>query len=78
MAIRVTLEYGHASMVRSHLTPEGYTHDWEVFVRGVDNADIHQYVDKGTLRTLRSLAFPDCRGDHVVDACASGKTTTCL
>ncbi|XP_014485510.1 PREDICTED: protein AF-9 [Dinoponera quadriceps] len=46
MAIRVTLEYGHASMVRSHLTPEGYTHDWEVFVRGVDNADIHQYVDK--------------------------------
>ncbi|EFN78347.1 protein AF-9 [Harpegnathos saltator] len=46
MAIRITLEYGHASMVRSHLTPEGYTHDWEVFVRGVDNADIHQYIDK--------------------------------
>lgn len=34
-------------MVRSHPTPEGYTHDWEVFVRGVDNADIHQYIDKG-------------------------------
>lgn len=49
MAVRITLEYGHASMVRSHLTPEGYTHDWEVFVRGVDNADIHQYIEKGIL-----------------------------
>lgn len=47
MAIRVTLECGHASMLRVRTTPEGYTHDWEVFIRGVDNADISQYVDKG-------------------------------
>ncbi|XP_076765008.1 ENL/AF9-related superfamily elongation complex transcription factor [Xylocopa sonorina] len=46
MAIRITLECGHASVLRVHTTPEGYTHDWEVFVRGIDNADIHHYVEK--------------------------------
>lgn len=33
-------------MLRMRTTPEGYTHDWEVFVRGVDNADIHHYIEK--------------------------------
>ncbi|KAL0123031.1 hypothetical protein PUN28_007573 [Cardiocondyla obscurior] len=46
MAVRVTLECGHTSMLRMRTTPEGYTHDWEVFVRGVDNADIHHYIEK--------------------------------
>ncbi|CAL1680329.1 unnamed protein product [Lasius platythorax] len=46
MAIRITLECGHTSMLRMRTTPEGYTHDWEVFVRGVDNADIHHYIEK--------------------------------
>ncbi|EFN70907.1 Protein ENL [Camponotus floridanus] len=44
--IRITLECGHTSVLRVHSTPEGYTHDWEVFVRGVDNADIHHYIEK--------------------------------
>ncbi|KAG5324030.1 ENL protein, partial [Acromyrmex heyeri] len=46
MAVRITLECGHTSMLRMRSTPEGYTHDWEVFVRGVDNADIHHYIEK--------------------------------
>ncbi|KAM0732717.1 Protein ENL [Formica fusca] len=46
MAIRITLECGHTSMLRMRTTPEGYTHDWEIFVRGVDNADIHHYIEK--------------------------------
>lgn len=47
MAIRITLECGHSSVVRMRTTPQGYTHDWEVFVRGIDNAEIHHYVEKG-------------------------------
>lgn len=47
MAIRITLECGHASVLRAQTTHKGYTHDWEVFVRGVDNADISQYIEKG-------------------------------
>ncbi|XP_033207258.1 protein ENL [Belonocnema kinseyi] len=46
MAIRVTLECGHTSELRAQRTPEGYTHDWQVFVRGVDNAEVHQYIEK--------------------------------
>lgn len=34
-------------MLRMRTTPQGYTHDWELFVRGIDNADIHHYVEKG-------------------------------
>lgn len=44
--MRITLECGHTSMLRMRTTPEGYTHDWEVFVRGVDNTDIHHYIEK--------------------------------
>lgn len=47
MAIRITLECGHTSELRAQRTAEGYTHDWQVFVRGVDNAEIHQYIEKG-------------------------------
>lgn len=47
--MRVTLECGHTSELRAQRTPEGYTHDWQVFVRGVDNAEIHQYIEKGTV-----------------------------
>lgn len=46
MAIRITLECGHTSELRAQRTAEGYTHDWQVFVRGVDNAEIHQYIEK--------------------------------
>ena len=49
MAVRITLECGNLVSVRSKTTPEGYTHDWEVFVRGVDDADIHHYIDRGTI-----------------------------
>ncbi|XP_024874310.1 protein AF-9 [Temnothorax curvispinosus] len=45
-AVRITLECGHTSMLRMRTTPEGYTHDWEVFLRGVDNTDIHHYIEK--------------------------------
>lgn len=47
MAVRVTLECGHGATLRQRTTAEGYTHDWEVFVKGVDNADVHHFIDKG-------------------------------
>ncbi|KAF4531963.1 hypothetical protein B566_EDAN010210 [Ephemera danica] len=44
--VQVTFEIGHRSALRSKATVEGFTHDWEVFVRGVDGADISPFVDK--------------------------------
>ncbi|XP_015126611.1 protein ENL-like [Diachasma alloeum] len=58
MAIRITLECGHVSMLRPRTTLEGYTHDWEVFVRGVDNADISQYVEKVVFQLHETFPKP--------------------
>lgn len=45
-AIKVNFEIGHVASLRSKKTPEGFTHDWEVFVRGTEGADISHFVDK--------------------------------
>ncbi|KAH9629789.1 hypothetical protein HF086_009916 [Spodoptera exigua] len=45
-AIKVNFEIGHEASLRSKKTPEGFTHDWEVFVRGLEGADISHFVDK--------------------------------
>ncbi|VVC40867.1 YEATS [Cinara cedri] len=44
--VKVIFEIGHEASVRNKRTPEGFTHDWELFVRGVDNSDIHYFIDK--------------------------------
>ncbi|KAJ3621662.1 hypothetical protein MTP99_003774 [Tenebrio molitor] len=46
MAVRIYLEIGHEASIRTKKTQEGFTHDWEVFVRGCDGAEIHYYVEK--------------------------------
>ncbi|KRT81064.1 hypothetical protein AMK59_5923 [Oryctes borbonicus] len=46
MSVRINLEIGHEASVRTKRTPEGFTHDWEVFVRGYDSAEIHYYIEK--------------------------------
>ncbi|XP_053612105.1 protein AF-9 [Plodia interpunctella] len=45
-SIKVNFEIGHVASLRSKKTPEGFTHDWEVFVRGQEGADISHFVDK--------------------------------
>jgi len=44
--VKVIFEIGHEASVRNKRTPEGFTHDWELYVRGADNTDIHFFVDK--------------------------------
>ncbi|XP_015586233.1 protein AF-9 [Cephus cinctus] len=58
MAVRINLECGHTSMLRERTTPEGYTHDWEVFVRGENNADIQQYIDKVVFQLHETFPRP--------------------
>ncbi|KAL0270668.1 UNVERIFIED_CONTAM: hypothetical protein PYX00_008003 [Menopon gallinae] len=45
-SVRVQFEIGHEASVRTKKTPDGFTHDWEVFVKGADNTDIQYFVDK--------------------------------
>lgn len=44
--VQVLFEIGHEATIRTKATPEGFTHDWEVFVRGSDNTEINHFVDK--------------------------------
>lgn len=42
----LNIELGHRADFRPKPSPEGFTHDWTVFVRGPDGAKIHHYVEK--------------------------------
>lgn len=46
MSVRVYFEIGHEASIRTKKTPEGFTHDWEVFVRGCEGAEIQYFVEK--------------------------------
>jgi len=45
-SVRVQFEIGHEASLRNKRTPEGFTHDWEVYVRGADGSEIHYFVEK--------------------------------
>lgn len=44
--VRVLFEIGHVATVRNEPTEEGFTHDWELYLRGADNTEIHHFVEK--------------------------------
>ncbi|XP_034486116.1 protein AF-9-like [Drosophila innubila] len=46
MAVKVQFEIGHTSKLRSKKHPQAFTHDWEIYVQGVNKADISAFVDK--------------------------------
>lgn len=61
MRIKVTFEIGHSSSVKNKASPEGYTHDWELFVRGADGTNITRFVEKVIFNLHNSFPKP-CRG----------------
>lgn len=46
MSLTILLEIGHDASLKSKISPEGFTHDWEVFVKGQNSAEIHYYVER--------------------------------
>lgn len=58
MSIKVTFEIGHQASVRSKASPEGFTHDWELFVRGVNGTNISRFVDKVVFNLHESFPKP--------------------
>ena len=46
--MELKLLYGYYAQPRLESTPEGYTHDWTAFVKGVDNSDIKNVIEKVT------------------------------
>ncbi|XP_013111405.1 protein AF-9 [Stomoxys calcitrans] len=46
MAVKVEFVIGHTSRLRSKKTVEGFTHDWELYVKGSQQGDISAFVEK--------------------------------
>lgn len=44
--IQIQLELGHRAAVRKKATPEGYTHNWILFVRGAKGSQIEHFVEE--------------------------------
>lgn len=58
MAIRITFEIGHIASPKNKVTSEGFTHDWELFVRGCDSNDISHCIDKIVFNLHESFPKP--------------------
>ena len=44
--LTIQLELGHQADFKREISPNGFTHDWSVFVRGQDGAPIQHFVEK--------------------------------
>ncbi|KAM5192291.1 protein ENL isoform 2-T2 [Mantella aurantiaca] len=56
--VQVKLELGHRAQLRKKPTPEGFTHDWMVFVRGPEQCDIQHFVERVVFRLHDSFPRP--------------------
>lgn len=64
MSIRVAFEVGHSATVKGKSTAEGFTHDWELYVKGADsNTNISRFVDKVVFNLHESFPKPK-RGER--------------
>lgn len=66
--IKVAIEIGHTSHQKSKKSPDGYTHDWELFVRGADGTNISRFVDRVVFNLHESFPKP-CRGKSLSVFC---------
>lgn len=58
MSLTINLDIGHTASLRTKKTQEGFTHDWEVYVKGCNGADIQHYVEKIVFNLHETFAKP--------------------
>jgi YEATS domain-containing protein 1/3 len=59
MSIKLTFEIGHSASRKTKPSKEGFTHDWELFVRGVNEGnDIGNFVEKVVFNLHDSFPKP--------------------
>ena len=59
----IQVELGHRADFRAVKHPNGFTHDWTVFLRGVDGAKIDLIVEKVVFLLHDTFKNPK-RGNH--------------
>lgn len=58
MSIKVTFEIGHSASRKTKPSKEGFTHDWELFVRGSNGNDVGHFVEKVVFNLHESFPKP--------------------
>lgn len=56
--VEVKIELGHKASCKKNPSPDGFTHDWEVFVRGPGRDDISHFVEKVVFHLHESFPKP--------------------
>ncbi|XP_002165177.3 protein AF-9 [Hydra vulgaris] len=56
--VQVKIEVGHQSVCKNVVTPTGFTHDWNIFVRGAEGNDISHFVEKVVFLLHESFPKP--------------------
>jgi len=56
--VQVKIEVGHHATCRTVNTPQGHTHDWSIFVRGAEDADVSHFVKKVVFLLHESFTRP--------------------
>jgi transcription initiation factor IIF auxiliary subunit len=54
----VQVELGHKADFKPEVMPNGFTHDWTVFVRSVESAKIEHFVEKVVFHLHPSFKNP--------------------
>lgn len=57
-SVKVQFEIGHEASRKTKISKDGFTHDWELFVRGADSNDISIFVDKVVFNIHESFPKP--------------------
>ncbi|KAH9513199.1 hypothetical protein Btru_034361 [Bulinus truncatus] len=56
--VTVTIELGHQAHFLREPSPEGFTHDWTVFVRGQEGSRLEAFVEKVVFRLHKTFKCP--------------------
>lgn len=57
-SVKINFEVGHVATLKSKVTQEGFTHDWELFVRSCDSSDISHFIEKVVFTLHESFPKP--------------------
>ncbi|XP_018010825.1 protein AF-9-like [Hyalella azteca] len=56
--VAVSIELGHTARVLQHVTKEGFTHEWSVWVRGENDRSLADIVEKVVFNLHESFKGP--------------------
>jgi YEATS domain-containing protein 1/3 len=57
-SVQVKIELGHRASQRESPSPDGYTHDWTVYVRGPEGCNIAHFIEKVVFHLHQSFPHP--------------------